>query len=72
MPSQAPILTCCVCTASSGELSWRRENMTVHFDLKTAWERTGFPTILARETVWRAALPRAVCVLRAKAGTRPD
>jgi len=46
--------------------------MTVHFDLKTAWERTGFPTILARETVWRAALPRAVCVLRAKAGTRPD
>ena len=35
----------------SGELSWRRDNMTVHFELRTAWERAGYPTTLTRMTV---------------------
>ena len=38
--------------------------MTVHFDLRTAWERTGIPTILTRETVRLALVPRATRVLR--------
>jgi hypothetical protein len=38
----------------SGELTWRRDNMTVHFELRTAWERTGYPTTLTRMTVRRA------------------
>ena len=39
-------------TTKSGELTWKRvDTYTVNFELRTAWERTGYPTTLTRMTV---------------------